>query len=101
MKEKELMVKLAEAIANAKQAVGRLLRKTTVYVSYYLGSKRLGGAYVPEGSEGHERVSAARRKGIMHYNRIVFEGRRLAYYDPQKGKVVIDHHGFKTNECKK
>lgn len=46
--------------------------RSFIYCSFYANKKRLGGAYVPEGSTGLERKVIARKQGIMNYNAIVF-----------------------------
>lgn len=44
---------------------------------FYLNNKYLGQAFIPELSMSHHRREAARKKGIMYYNRIVIGKREL------------------------
>jgi hypothetical protein len=48
---------------------------TPVYVSFYANNRRLGGSWVKEGSDRPERDRAARKIGILNYNRVIFENR--------------------------
>jgi hypothetical protein len=46
-----------------------------IYVSFYANRRRLGGAYVPEGSTAEERMQVSKKAGIMNSNCILFLGR--------------------------
>ncbi len=51
--------------------------RSFIYCSFYANKKRLGGAYIPEGSTGLERKTIARSKGIMNHNAVVFHDRNI------------------------
>ncbi len=49
--------------------------RSFIYCSFYANKKRLGGAYIPEGSTADERKKIALSKGIRNHNAIVFHDR--------------------------
>ena len=52
-------------------------KRRFIYCIFYANKKRLGGAYIPEGSTGLERKAIARSKGIMNHNAVVFHDRNI------------------------